>query len=149
MPAAVPQSAPTVGSAPAAAAPEAAAPTTTPTATVTEKKRFFTQVDMGSPQILEGTYLPGEVRSQLVSAKSNIEQCYRAEVENKPDLAGSLDLRIYINLDGTAGTGVRGGSMPSNLISCVNRSVSALRFPRPQPTSVTARTTITLNARYY
>ena len=105
---------------------------------------------MGSPSIVgtnSSNYDIAAVRRVLPQASSAVRACYQAALVETPDAAGGINMSFQIELDGSvAGAGVTGSFLPSNLISCINRSMYTLHFPPPQPHVVDIRTVITLSA---
>ena len=104
-------------------------------------------VSIGPASVLVGSYEVAAIQRISGQASGSIRACYAKALEQDPTVAGTLDMRFQIGMDGTTrGVGAMSPSLPSNLVSCVNRAFASLQFPPATPTSVNARTQVRLSA---
>jgi hypothetical protein len=130
----------TSGSSSTASTATAAAASTVPT---------NVHVSMGSPSIVSGTYSIDAIRRVLGQASGGVRACYVKGLVDRPTMVqgGALPVSFQIQPDGTvAGAGVSGFvDVPSNTVSCINRTIGGLHFP-PSEGWTKVKTTVTLSA---
>jgi hypothetical protein len=106
-------------------------------------------VSMGSPSIASGTYSIDAIRRVLGQASGGVRACYLKGFVERPTMAqgGALPVSFQIQPDGTVrGAGVSGFvDVPSNTVSCINRTIGALQFP-PSEGWTKVKATVTLSA---
>jgi hypothetical protein len=106
-------------------------------------------VSMGSPSIVSGTYSIDAIRRVFGQASSGVRACYSKGFLERPATAqgGALPASFQIQPDGKVrGAGVSGFvDVPSNTVSCINRTTGGLQFP-PSEGWTKVKTTVTLSA---
>jgi hypothetical protein len=107
------------------------------------------QVSMGSPSIVSGTYSIDAIRRVVGQASGGVRACYLKGFVERPTMkqGGALPVSFQIQPDGTVrGAGVSGFvDVPSNTVSCINRTIGGLQFP-PSEGWTKVKTTVTLSA---
>ncbi len=107
-------------------------------------------VSMGSPSVISGTYSIDAIRRVLGQASGGVRACYvkgLVERPTTPPQGGALPVSFQIQPDGTVrGAGVSGFvDVPSNTVSCINRTIGGLQFP-PSEGWTKVKTTVALSA---
>jgi len=91
------------------------------------------KVALGGVKVTSGSYKADVVKSKLGATRGALEQCYRSELEGREPFGGSIDMSFQIDSEGQArGVGARNPDVPSNLVSCVNRTLSRVKYPPPE-----------------
>jgi hypothetical protein len=142
-----PQTMPNVGG---TSASSSTASTATAAAVSTVPKNVH--VSMGSPSIVSGTYSIDAIRRVLSQASGGVRACYAKGFVDRPTMVqqgGALPVSFQIQPDGTVrGAGVSGFvDVPSNTVSCINRTIGGLQFP-PTEGWTKVKTTVTLSASW-
>ncbi|MBL8743731.1 MAG: AgmX/PglI C-terminal domain-containing protein, partial [Myxococcales bacterium] len=80
---------------------------------------------------------PAAIQEILQSQAAAYRKCYAAGLAKKPDLTGSVNIRLSIRKDGSVESASgQGSKLPDpTVIACIEKAIASLRFPASDATS--------------